>query len=111
MSLYYIGNSCANLFNNFVTPVALDAIHWKYYLVFIVMIAQFVVVVYFFFPETRGYGLEQISGLFEGDSLFIGKTVVQHSDDSIETLEKAQAELKDDRVEQIESVVAMNKIG
>jgi hypothetical protein len=27
----YIGNSYANLFNSLVTPVAIDAIGWKYY--------------------------------------------------------------------------------
>lgn len=74
------------------------------------MIAQFVVVVYLFFPETRGYGLEQISGLFESDSLFLGKARVHHLDDNIETLEKIQEELKDDGIEQIESV-AINKMG
>ncbi len=42
------------MFNSLVTPVAMDAIGWKYYTVYIVLLAQFLLVVYFFFPRRRG---------------------------------------------------------
>ncbi|KAJ6028331.1 hypothetical protein N7540_003907 [Penicillium herquei] len=73
MGISYIGNSCANLFNSFASPVAIEAIGWRYYLIYIVLLAQFGVVAYFFFPETRGCGLEQIADLFESDKFLLGK--------------------------------------
>ncbi|PYI02714.1 general substrate transporter [Aspergillus sclerotiicarbonarius CBS 121057] len=82
MGLAYMGNSCANLFNSFVSPVALTAISWRYYIVYIALLTQFLVVVYLFFPETRGHGLEQISDLFESEallSLFTRKVLKKQS--------------------------------
>lgn len=105
MGISYIGNSFANLFNSFATPVALEGIGWKYYTVYIVLLAQFLVVVYLFFPETRGYGLEQISDLFESDKFFLGKVKLQHeSFDRREDIKIGEG-LKDAEVEQIETVV------
>jgi H+/Cl- antiporter ClcA len=65
MAISYVCNSLANLFNSFASPVAITAIGWKYYIVYIVLLGQFLVVAYFFFPETRGHSLEQISDIFE----------------------------------------------
>ena len=65
MAISYVCNSLANLFNSFASPVAITAIGWKYYIVYIVLLAQFLVVAYLFFPETRGHSLEQIGDLFE----------------------------------------------
>ncbi|KAL3455964.1 general substrate transporter [Aspergillus heterothallicus] len=76
MGLNYIGNSLGNLFNSFVSPVALDNIGWRYYLVYVVMLLQFLVIVYLFFPETKGYTLEQVSELFEA-----GKFLTDIEDD------------------------------
>lgn len=69
MAISYICNSLANLFNSFASPVAITAIGWKYYIVYIVLLAQFLVVAYLFFPETRGHSLEQISDLFESKGM------------------------------------------
>ena len=100
MGLCYIGNSCANLFNSLVSPIALDAIGWKYYLVYVAMLVQFLAAVYFFFPETRGYPLESISELFEDTRLFLGKAKVRpESDVAIEEKATFKAE-----VEMVENV-------
>lgn len=56
----------ANFFNTFVNLVALESIGWKYYLVFIVVLILYGLTVYFFYPETRGYSLEQIAVIFDG---------------------------------------------
>ncbi|UPX16299.1 uncharacterized protein EKO05_0006708 [Ascochyta rabiei] len=45
----------ANFFNTFVNPIALEAIAWKYYFVFIVVLVAMGFTVYFFYPETRSY--------------------------------------------------------
>lgn len=47
-----------------VTPVALNTIGWRYYIVYAVIAAAMPVTVYFFFPETTGRNLEEIDLLF-----------------------------------------------
>ena len=56
----------AVFFNTYVNPIAMDAIGWKYYLVYIGWIAIEVVIVWFLFPETHDKTLEELSFLFEG---------------------------------------------
>ncbi|KAJ3541038.1 hypothetical protein NM208_g4788 [Fusarium decemcellulare] len=52
------------IFNVFVNPIALEAIGWKYYLVFVALLVVYGLLVYFLFPETRGLSLEQIDIVF-----------------------------------------------
>ncbi|WQF76449.1 Putative major facilitator, sugar transporter, major facilitator superfamily [Colletotrichum destructivum] len=46
------------------SPIALDAVGWKYYILFILTNALCAVVFAFFYPETRGKSLEEIDELF-----------------------------------------------
>lgn len=59
----------AGFFNQYVNPVALDNIGWKYYLVYIVLLALFIGVIWFTFPETKARTLEQIEVIFDHGSL------------------------------------------
>jgi hypothetical protein len=53
-----------------VTPVAIDTIGWKYYLVFLIISALILPVVYFGYPETMGRSLEELEVMFtEGTSI------------------------------------------
>jgi Sugar (and other) transporter len=45
----------------------LEAIGWKYYLVFVVVLVLFGLTAYFFYPETRGHTLEQMAVIFDGN--------------------------------------------
>lgn len=54
-------------FNTFVNPIALDAISWKYYIVFVAVLVAFLLSVYFTYPETRGRTLENMAELFDGE--------------------------------------------
>ncbi len=54
-------------FNTFVNPIALEAIGWKYYFVFIVILIIMCFTVYFFYPETKGYTLEHMAVIFDGE--------------------------------------------
>ena len=58
----------ANAFNQFVNPIALAAITWKYYAVYIAIDCVYVVVIYFFFPETKKLSIEEISVVFDYDT-------------------------------------------
>ncbi|KAK4448896.1 ascus developmental protein [Podospora aff. communis PSN243] len=51
------------------SPIALAAVGWKYYILFILSNALCAVVFAFFYPETRGKSLEQIDEIF-GDVKF-----------------------------------------
>ncbi|KIL87409.1 lactose permease [Fusarium avenaceum] len=57
----------ALIFNVFVNPVALTAIGWKYYIVYVALLVSYGFVIFFFYPETRGRTLEEISVIF-GDA-------------------------------------------
>jgi hypothetical protein len=105
MAISYICNSLANLFNSFASPVAITAIGWKYYIVYIVLLAQFLVVAYFFFPETRGHSLEQISYLFES------KTITGRSSARMTTLEDGKADEADKVISEkhVENVILAEK--
>ncbi len=57
-----------------VTPIAIDTIGWRYYIVFAVIAACVPVSVYFLFPETMGRNLEEIDLIFK-DSPSVWATV------------------------------------
>lgn len=53
------------VYNGFVNPIAMDAIAWKYYIVFCCIIAVEVLVIYVFYPETSNRTLEEVAEVFE----------------------------------------------
>ena len=55
------------MFNTFVNPIALDAIGWKYYFVFVAVLIAYETTVYFAYPETRGHTLEYMAIIFDKD--------------------------------------------
>lgn len=52
-----------------ITPIAIQNIGWQTYIIFAVLNAVWVPIIYFFFPETKGLELEAVDRLFSGDSL------------------------------------------
>ncbi|CBX93621.1 similar to hexose transporter [Plenodomus lingam JN3] len=50
---------------SFLTPIALDAIQWRYYILFCCLLGVSVVVNWVLLPETRGRTLEEVADLFE----------------------------------------------
>jgi len=65
-TIYQITGNVAGLFNNYVNPIAMVAITWKYYIVWICMLIVWIVMVYFVFPETSGRSLEEVDEVFGG---------------------------------------------
>lgn len=68
LTIAWISVVFSNIFNTFVNPIALDAIGWKYYFVFIGVLIIYEISVYFLYPETRGYTLEQMAVIFDKHS-------------------------------------------
>nr|QFR37065.1 MFS transporter [Cyberlindnera americana] len=60
------------VFNAFVNPIAMDAIDWKYYIVYCCVLGVESVVVIFTFPETSGRSLEEVAEVF-GDFIDHGE--------------------------------------
>ncbi|CAG8899634.1 unnamed protein product [Penicillium egyptiacum] len=58
--------SLASFFGQYVNPVGIQNLAWKYYIVYEVWLVLEVIVVYFYFTETRGATLEEMSQLFDG---------------------------------------------
>jgi hypothetical protein len=51
-----------------VTPIAIAAISWRYFLIFIFLDFFFVLIVWWIFPETANIPLEEVAALF-GDTV------------------------------------------
>lgn len=66
-----------------VTPIAVEKIAWKYFLIFIICDAIFITVVYFVYPETSGKTLEEIASLF-GDEVAVDINAAHHSPDLLD---------------------------
>ncbi|KAK7438970.1 hypothetical protein Landi51_11391 [Colletotrichum acutatum] len=50
-----------------ITPISISSIGWRTYIIFAVLNAAWVPVIYLFFPETKGLELEDVDRLFAGD--------------------------------------------
>lgn len=66
-ALYNVVQGCANAVNQWVNPIILNAITWRYYAVYIGILAFYIVLMYFKFPETKGRTIEEISIIFDGE--------------------------------------------
>jgi len=67
LSLWNLVQVVVLIYNGFVNPIAMDAIHWKYYLVFVCILAvEFCIC--FTFVETSGRTLEEVAECF-GDGI------------------------------------------
>ncbi|KAK6380737.1 hypothetical protein LTS17_004937 [Exophiala oligosperma] len=64
----YLTFNCIIILLVQVTPLALDAISWRYFLIFLIMDIIFIVAFYVYCPETRKKTLEEIEALF-GDEV------------------------------------------
>ncbi|KAH8658538.1 general substrate transporter [Ilyonectria robusta] len=76
LSSMWVSTAIAVFFNIFINPIALEAIAWKYYLLYVFILAGGGVVIYFAFPETRGHSLEEMARIFEGENASVPKGVI-----------------------------------
>jgi len=59
--------SLALIFNQYVNPIALEHITWKYYVVYCCWLAVECVFLYFYVVETKNLTLEETAALFDGE--------------------------------------------
>lgn len=69
-NIMQIASTCVLVFNGYANPVAMDAISWRYYIVYCCVIAVEIALVYFGFPETKGHSLEEVALIFDGEEAF-----------------------------------------
>ncbi|PVH67680.1 hypothetical protein DL98DRAFT_662526 [Cadophora sp. DSE1049] len=65
ISWFQLFGKGAGFFSTFVNPIALDAITWRYLIVYVVWLCFEIIFIYFIFPETYNRTLEELSFLFE----------------------------------------------
>ena len=89
--MYQLSGNLAGVYNSFANPVAMKAITWKYYIVWCVALAIHLAVMYFYFPETKDLGLEEVAVIFDGPDALSGTNAMdlkgQNWDDKRETVE------------------------
>lgn len=68
LALLNLATQLAVFFNIFVNPIALAAIGWKYYIVFVAVLFVIIITIYFFYPETKGHSLEEMAVIFDGEN-------------------------------------------
>ncbi|KAL8652448.1 MAG: hypothetical protein Q9210_002675 [Variospora velana] len=54
-----------------ITPIGIQTLHWRFYIIWTVFNAAFVPIVYLFYPETAGRTLEDIDRFFREDAKVI----------------------------------------
>lgn len=64
--VYMISGNCWVIFNSFITPVAMESIGWRFYIVYACTLVFCFVFIFFLFPETKGYYLEEVALIFDG---------------------------------------------
>ncbi|EKM78126.1 hypothetical protein AGABI1DRAFT_114945 [Agaricus bisporus var. burnettii JB137-S8] len=72
--------TCANwAFNTFigqVSPLALQNVNWKYYMLFVCLNFVDFILILLFFPETKGRSLEEMNEVF-GDEIYTGSPEIE----------------------------------
>jgi len=77
---------CASLvFNQYVNPIALQNIGWKYYTVYIAWLTFELIFIWMYLVETKNRTLEETAAIFDGDDqvALIEKHAVNHSERKI----------------------------
>ncbi|TPX14675.1 uncharacterized protein E0L32_005070 [Thyridium curvatum] len=67
LSILVFSTKAASFFNQFVNPIGMDALGWKYYLVYVGWLVVEIFVFWLLYPETKGYTLERLQAVFGED--------------------------------------------
>lgn len=70
--IYQFCGYTASFFTGYVNPIAMENIGWRYYIVAVAILAAECAFSWWYLPETKGKGLEEIGEIFDGDELLTG---------------------------------------
>lgn len=90
MATYVFTTKVAVFVNQYVNPIGLANIQWKYYIVYIVILAIECFIAYGWFVETKGRALEEIAVIFDGEEaevMTVAKSEVEIA--QVEDLDRA----------------------
>jgi MFS family permease len=68
----------SSVFNQYVNPVGLKELQWRYYFVYIAILIIECLCIWFLFVETKGPTLEEIAELFDGEHANLAKVPMDH---------------------------------
>ncbi|KAL2818160.1 major facilitator superfamily domain-containing protein [Aspergillus cavernicola] len=88
MAVYVFSTKAAIFVNQYVNPIGLSNIGWRFYIVYVVILVIESFIAYGWFVETKGRSLEEIKEIFDGEEESEGlgkgdveaKEVVSHSE-------------------------------
>jgi len=84
--------SLSLIFNQYVNPIALKKLGWKYYIVYVAWLCFELVFLWFFVIETKNRSLEETSALFDGEEAteqIVAAAHLQQSDSGSDKDEKS----------------------
>lgn len=84
----------SGVLNQYVNPIGLSSLQWRFYFVYIAILVIEVVCIWFLFVETKGPTLEEIAVLFDGEDAKVsqmGKTKEQRESWVFKNDEKVKA--------------------
>ncbi|KAL1407899.1 hypothetical protein Q8F55_007335 [Vanrija albida] len=87
MGVWQVTQAVFIIYNSYVNPIALSKIHYWYYLVYVGILIYLTIIIYLFFPETKGLTLEEVAVKFDGPQMgelmhAQEKSEVDHVDDA-----------------------------
>jgi hypothetical protein len=71
--------NAVKVINTYVPPIAIANSGWRFYILYVVWDAFGVIIIYFFFVETRGRSLEELDQLFEAENPVKASLEVRHA--------------------------------
>jgi sugar porter (SP) family MFS transporter len=83
-SVFWLSQAVATCFNQYVNPVALQRLLWKYYLVYVGVLVALLLFMFFYVPETKGLSLEEVHRTFDkqpGDEVMLDRVSARERHD------------------------------
>lgn len=103
VALTLVTNYSCNFASLFTNPVGIKNIGWKYYIVFDCFLVLIITTIYLYFPETKGFSLEEIAKIFDGDKAVADEEMIgKMSQKQSEGAHNTNASAKESRTDEVE---------
>jgi MFS family permease len=71
LAINFALTAASSVFNQYVNPLGLDHLRWRFYFVYIAILVIECLCIWFLFVETKGPTLEEIAILFDGEDAHV----------------------------------------